>query len=85
MTPLQKKRQKIVESHMDTELRKDAAATVPFIVKLLGNPDGTIKGIEVLRDYFAKGLAAYPNLEFTLYYVRRVTAHYVEAPTGKRL
>src|SRR3990167_5532507 len=41
----------------------------PFIVKLLNKPDGTIRGIEALRDYFSKGLAAYPALEFTLYHV----------------
>lgn len=36
------------------------------MVKLLGNPSGTIRGKEVLRDYFGKGLAAYPDLHFEL-------------------
>lgn len=34
----------------------------PFIVKLLGDPTGTVGGKEALRYYFSKGLAKYPNL-----------------------
>lgn len=37
-----------------------------MIVKLWGEPDGTIKGKENLRSYFAKGLATYPQLKFEL-------------------
>ncbi|MEE3719179.1 nuclear transport factor 2 family protein [Tumidithrix elongata RA019] len=40
--------------------------TSPFIVKLLGDRTGTVKGIPELRAYFAKGLAAYPQLKFEL-------------------
>jgi hypothetical protein len=40
--------------------------TSPFIVKLLGNTSGTIKGKEALRSYFEKGLTAYPDLKFNL-------------------
>jgi hypothetical protein len=40
--------------------------TSPFIVKLLGNPAGTVRGRAALRSYFAKGLAAYPELRFEL-------------------
>ncbi|MBD2580668.1 nuclear transport factor 2 family protein [Oscillatoria sp. FACHB-1406] len=36
----------------------------PFIVKLLDNPSGTIYGKAALRDYFSKGLVAYPDLHF---------------------
>lgn len=36
----------------------------PFVVKLLGRADGTIRGRAELRDYFACGLAAYPELKF---------------------
>jgi predicted SnoaL-like aldol condensation-catalyzing enzyme len=38
--------------------------TSPFIVKLLGEPSGVIHGKSALASYFAKGLAAYPNLKF---------------------
>lgn len=40
--------------------------TSPFIVKLLGNPTGTIQGKLALRNYFERGLAAYPQLKFEL-------------------
>lgn len=40
-----------------------------FVVELLGKADGTITGKEALRDYFAKGLAAYPDLVFHLHKV----------------
>ena len=40
--------------------------TSPFVVKLLNNPSGTIKGKEALRSYFGKALAAYPDLKFDL-------------------
>lgn len=36
----------------------------PFIVKLTGHPDGMLRGKAALRDYFARGLAAYPTLKF---------------------
>ncbi|MBC8011981.1 MAG: nuclear transport factor 2 family protein [Burkholderiales bacterium] len=36
----------------------------PFVAKLLGRADGTIRGRAELRDYFARGLAAYPALKF---------------------
>lgn len=42
----------------------DVIFTSPFVVKILGEPTGTIQGIEKLRDYFAKGLPAYPDLNF---------------------
>jgi hypothetical protein len=40
----------------------------PFI-RLLHDPSGTIKNKEDLRDYFSKGLEAYPDLHFELYHV----------------
>lgn len=36
----------------------------PFVVKLLGHADGKLSGKATLRDYFARGLAAYPELRF---------------------
>jgi hypothetical protein len=44
----------------------DVEFTSPFVVKLLGNTSGTIKSKEVLKSYFEKGLAAYPDLRFEL-------------------
>ena len=38
----------------------------PFIVQLIGEPSGTLKDKAALRAYFAKGLAAYPDLKFEL-------------------
>lgn len=43
--------------------------TSPFIVKLLGEDSGTIKGKAELKSYFLKGLEAYPDLNFELYQV----------------
>ncbi len=44
----------------------DVEFTSPFVVKLLNNPSGTIRGKESLRSYFGKALAAYPDLKFDL-------------------
>lgn len=38
----------------------------PFIVKLTGQSDGTLHGKGALRDYFERGLRAYPQLRFEL-------------------
>ena len=43
--------------------------TSPKIVKLFALEDGRIKDRSILREYFAKGLEAYPDLHFELYYV----------------
>jgi hypothetical protein len=52
----------------------------PFAVKLLGDPTGTVRGKKALKDYFSKGLAAYPDLRFHLHKilssVRSVTIYY---------
>jgi ketosteroid isomerase-like protein len=40
--------------------------TSPFVVRLLDDPTGTVRGKAALRDYFARGLAAYPDLRFEL-------------------
>lgn len=39
--------------------------TSPLIAKLMGHPQSRIQGKAKLREYFAKGLAAYPDLKFT--------------------
>jgi len=38
----------------------------PFVVKLLDERTGTIRGKEALRGYFSKGLEKYPDLTFDL-------------------
>lgn len=38
----------------------------PFVVKLMGDENGTIKGRDRLKEYFQKGLSAYPELKFEL-------------------
>jgi len=38
--------------------------TSPLIVKITGEPCGTLQGKSALRKYFTQGLAAYPNLKF---------------------
>ena len=37
-----------------------------FLARLSDNPIGTLKGKELVKDYLAKGLAAYPELHFVL-------------------
>jgi ketosteroid isomerase-like protein len=45
---------------------EDAEFTSPLITKLIGVGSGTLHGKATLRDYFARGLAAYPELAFKL-------------------
>jgi len=44
----------------------DIEFTSPFVVRLMGNAAGTVRGLAALRDYFATGLSAYPELRFEL-------------------
>ena len=46
---------------------EDIAFHSPFIVKVLGDDRGRINGKQALRAYFAKALAAYPDLHFELH------------------
>jgi hypothetical protein len=41
----------------------------PFIRLLHDNPSGTLENKSDLREYFSKGLEAYPDLHFELYHV----------------
>lgn len=41
----------------------------PFVIRLFNEPSGTIRGKDRLESYFAKGLAAYPDLKFELFHV----------------
>lgn len=49
----------------------DVVLTSPVAAKLLGNPSGIVRGKAALRDYFARGLQAYPDLRFELVDVMR--------------
>ena len=40
--------------------------TSPVAARLLGDPSGAVRGTAALRDYFAKGLEFFPDLEFKL-------------------
>lgn len=44
----------------------DVEFTSPFVAKLTGDASGTVRGKDALRAYFARGLAAFPDLRFDL-------------------
>ncbi len=44
----------------------DVVLTSPVAAHLFDDPAGTVRGKAALRAYFAKGLAAYPDLRFEL-------------------
>ncbi|HXE30600.1 MAG TPA: nuclear transport factor 2 family protein [Terriglobales bacterium] len=44
----------------------DATLTSPAAAKLLNDPSGTVMGQPALREYFRRGLEAFPNLQFEL-------------------
>lgn len=47
----------------------DVRFTSPAVIEVAREPSGTIEGKDALRDYFAKGMAAYPELGFELVHV----------------
>lgn len=51
--------------------REDVLLTSPVAAKLLGDASGNVRGKSALRDYFARGLEAYPDLHFELLDVMR--------------
>lgn len=65
----------------------DFQMTSPFIVKLMNDPTGTIKGKENVRAYWAKALERIPDLHFDLIEVLSsvdsITIYY-HAVLGKR-
>ncbi len=65
----------------------DFQMTSPFIVKLMNDPTGTIKGKENIRAYWAKALSRIPDLHFELIEVLAsvdsITIYY-HAVLGKR-
>ncbi|MEZ4404569.1 MAG: nuclear transport factor 2 family protein [Kofleriaceae bacterium] len=40
--------------------------TSPLVARLMGEPTGTVHGLAALRAYWARGLAANPDLRFEL-------------------
>lgn len=60
---------------------EDIEFTSPFVIKLMGIEDGIIVGKEQLREYFLKGLSAYPELKFELIDVlpgvKSITLYYI--------
>jgi ketosteroid isomerase-like protein len=51
-----------VMSHYAVEI----VLTSPTAAKLLNDPSGTVRGKDAVRNYFERGLEAYPNLSFEL-------------------
>lgn len=47
-----------------THYAEDIEFHSPFVTKLTGQADGTVRGKAALREYFARGLATYPTLRF---------------------
>ena len=45
----------------------EVALTSPVAARLLREPSGTVVGKEALRQYFSRGLEAFPNLTFRLH------------------
>lgn len=45
---------------------EDVILVSPAATRILNDPLGTVKGKDALRQYFKKGLEAYPNLKFEL-------------------
>ena len=44
----------------------DVELTSPFVVQVLGDPSGAIRGKDNLRMYFGMGLSMFPDLRFDL-------------------
>ena len=44
----------------------DVVLVSPAAARLLNDPSGTVTGKEALREYFKRGLQAYPDLNFDL-------------------
>lgn len=51
--------------------RDDVVLISPVASKLLGDASGIVRGKAALRNYFARGLEAYPDLRFELLDVMR--------------
>jgi ketosteroid isomerase-like protein len=45
---------------------EEIVLTSPVVIERLGEANGTVRGKAALRDYFRRGLEAYPKLRFEL-------------------
>lgn len=45
---------------------EDVEVTSPVLVRMTGDPSGTLRGKAALRDYFERGLALVPGLHFEI-------------------
>jgi ketosteroid isomerase-like protein len=72
-----------VLSHYDD----DVLLTSPVALKLL-NGDGTVRGKTALREYFIRGLQAFPDLRFdlidTLWGTDTIVIHYINNVRGNK-
>jgi mannose-6-phosphate isomerase-like protein (cupin superfamily) len=50
--------------HILAHYADDVEFSSPFVAKLSGDAGGVLRGKAALRDYFGRGLAAYPALKF---------------------
>jgi hypothetical protein len=50
-----------------THYADDVVLISPVALKLLNNGTGMVQGKSALRDYFQRGLTAYPDLRFDLF------------------
>ena len=70
-------------AHYDDEV----LLTSPVALKLL-NSDGTVRGKAALREYFLRGLEAYPDLRFdlidTLWGTETIVIHYSNNVRGNK-
>ena len=66
---------------------EDVELISPFVAKLTGRSDATVHGKAALRDYFARGLQAFPTLRFDfirLYFGMRSCALEYRSVNGLR-
>jgi ketosteroid isomerase-like protein len=71
-------------SHYDDEMR----LVSPVALKLLNNGDGVVQGKAALREYFRRGLDAFPNLHFdlidVLWGVETIVVYYANKVRGNK-
>lgn len=67
----------------------DFEMTTPFIVSLMNEPSGTLKGKDKVGNYWANALKKYPELEFklidVLYGVNSITIYYISILNKKAI
>lgn len=65
----------------------DVTLTSPVALRLLGG-DGSVRGKPTLKDYFLRGLNAYPNLRFdlldTLWGLETIVLYYMNTVRGNK-